>query len=126
MSESIKQQVIEGLELAGLAPGTQQRYLEIIVRFVRRTRTRPQDATEAQVSEYLRGLISQGQCQGTIAPVRGALKFVFEDVLRRDWRLFKKRSPPRAASACPRPPATPIVAASSPPSAAPCTASAWP
>jgi hypothetical protein len=79
-----------GLGVGRPGPGTRQRYLEIIVRFVRRTRARPRDATEAQVAEYLRGLISQGQCQGTIAPVRGALKFVFEDVLRREWRLFKK------------------------------------
>ncbi len=114
MSESIKQQFIEDLQLAGLAPSTQRRYLDIIVRFVNRTRIRPQDATEAQVAEYLLGLINQGQCQGTIAPTRGALRFVFENTLGRRWDLFKKRSPPGVASACPRPIATPSRAASLP------------
>ena len=111
MSSSVKQQVIEDLQMAGLAPATQKMYLAIIVRFVNRTRIRPQDATEAQVAEYLRGLIGQGQCQGTIKPVRGALKFVFQNTLQRQWGLFKKGSPPHIASVCPRPPAMPSAAA---------------
>ena len=126
MSESVKQQVIKGLQLAGLAPSTQQRYLDIIVRFVRRTGTRPQDATEAQVAEYLRRLIARGQCQGTISPVRGALKFVFQDILQRQWGLFKKGSPPRVASVCPRSLTTPSVAASSSPLTTRYTVFAWP
>jgi hypothetical protein len=52
--------------MASLAPATQKMYSAIIEGFVTRTRTRPQDATEAQVAEYLRGLIRQGQCQGTV------------------------------------------------------------
>ena len=121
MSNSVKQQVIEDLQMAGLAPSTQKIYLEIIVRFVRQTRIRPQDATEAQVADYLRGLISQGRCQGTIRPIRSALQFVFQNTLGRQWGLFKKGSPPRVASVCPTPPAAPTAAASSPPSAIPCT-----
>ena len=111
MSSSVKQQVIEDLQMAGLSPGTQKTYLAIIVRFVNRTRIRPQDATEAQVAEYLRGLIQSGQCQGTIKPTRSALQFIFQNTLRRDWGLFKKESPPRVASVCPRPPATRSAAA---------------
>ena len=72
MSNNVKQQLIQDLQMAGLAPSTQKTYLDIVVRFVRRTRTRPQDASEAQVAEYLRGLIGQGQCQGTIKPARSA------------------------------------------------------
>lgn len=111
MSSSVKQQVIEDLRMAGLAPETQKTYLAIIVRFVNRTRIRPQDATEAQVAEYLRGLIQSGLCQGTIKPIRYALQFLFQNTLRRDWGLFKKESPPRVASVCPRLPLTPIAAA---------------
>jgi hypothetical protein len=114
MSSSVKQQVIADMQLAGLAPSTQRTYLDIIVRFVRRTRTRPQDATEAQVAEYLRGLIEQGQCQGTIAPTRGALQFVFQNTLHRPWGLFKKGFLLRVASVCPTRPPTPSVAASLP------------
>ena len=121
MSKSVKQQVIEDLQMAGLAPSTQKIYLEIIVRFVNQTRTRPQDATEAQVADYLRGLIKQGKCQGTIRPIRSALQFVFQNTLGRQWALFKKGSPPRAANACPMPPAPPTAGASSVPSAIPCT-----
>jgi Phage integrase, N-terminal SAM-like domain len=126
MSESVKQQLIQDLQMAGLAPSSQKRYLDIIVRFVNRTRTRPQDATEAQVAEYLRGLISQGQCQGTIAPVRAALQFVFENTLGRQWDLFKKRSPPSVASVFPRPPATASAGASSRRSTRPHAVFAWP
>jgi Phage integrase, N-terminal SAM-like domain len=111
MSSSVKQQVIEDLQMAGLALGTQKMYLAIIVRFVKRTRIRPQDATEAQVAEYLRGLIQSGQCQGTIRPVRSALQFIFQNTLGRPWGLFKKESPPRVASVCPPPLTTESAAA---------------
>ena len=121
MSSSVKQQVINDLQMAGLAPSTQKIYLAVIVRFVNRTRIRPQDATEAQVAEYLLGLIRQGQCQGTIRPVRSALQFVFQNTLARQWGLFKKGSPRRGASVCPTPPAALTAAASSPPSAIRCT-----
>jgi len=121
MSVSVKQQVIEDLQMAGLAPSTRKFYLAVIVRFVNQTRIRPQDATEAQVAEYLRRLINQGKCQGTIRPIRSALQFVFQNTLQRQWGLFKKGSPRRAASVCPTPPAAPTAAASSPPSAIPCT-----
>jgi hypothetical protein len=113
MSNSVKQQLIQDLQMAGLAPSTQKTYLAIVVRFANRTRTRPQDATEAQVAEYLRGLIGQGQCQGTIKTARSALQFVFENTLQRQWGLFKKGSPPSVASVCPRPPAMPSAGASS-------------
>jgi hypothetical protein len=126
MSSSVKQQVIEDLQMAGLAPATQKLYLAIIVRFVNRTRVRPQDATEAQVAEYLRGLIREGQCQGTIQPTRAALRFIFQNTLGRQWGLFKKGSPPSVASDCPTRPATPSAAASSPLCAAPPFASVWP
>ena len=121
MSDSVKQQLIQDLQMAGLAASTQKTYLDIIVRFVRRTRIRPQDATEAQVADYLRGLISQGKCRGTIAPARSALQFVFLNTLGRQWGLFKKGSPPSVASVCPRPPAMPSAAASSPQSTGPRT-----
>lgn len=126
MSVSVKQQVIRDLQMSGLAVSTQKTYLGIIVRFVRQTRTRPQDATEEQVAEYLRGLINGGKCQGTIKPVRTALQFVFENTLQRQWGLFKKRLPPSDASVCPRRPPTPSAAASWLPSVGPCPASVWP
>ena len=94
MSSSVKQQVIEDLQLAGLAPGTQKIYLAIIVRFVNRTRIRPQDASEEQVAQYLRGLIQSGQCQGTIRPVRSALQFIFQNTLGRQWGLFNPTTLP--------------------------------
>jgi hypothetical protein len=115
MSSSVKQQVIEDLQMAGLAAGTRKTYLALIVRFVKRTRIRPQDATEAQVAEYLRGLIQAGQCQGTIRPVRSALQFIFQNTLGRQWGLFKKGSPLRVASVCPTRRAAPTAAASLPP-----------
>jgi hypothetical protein len=100
MSGSIKQQLIRDLQLAGLSPETQKIYLRLVVQFVRRTRTRPQDATEEQVAEYLRGLIQSGQCAGTIRPIRAALQFVFENTLQRHWGLFKKESPPGVGGVC--------------------------
>jgi site-specific recombinase XerD len=101
MSSSVKQQVIEDMKMAGLAPLTQRVYLDAIVRFVNRTRIRPQDATEAQVASYLRQQVERGLSQGTIRPLRSALQFIFLNTLGRQWNLFKKESPADLASVCP-------------------------
>jgi len=126
MSSSVKQQVIADLQMAGLARSTQKTYLDLIVRFVNRTRIRPQDASEDQVAEYLRGLIRQELCQGTIKTTRAALQFVFQNTLGRQWGLFKKRSPRRVGGVCPPLPRTPSAAVSSPPCVVPSIASVWP
>lgn len=123
---SVKQQLIEDLRMAGLSARTCKEYLEIVVRFVNRTRIRPQDATEAQVAAYLRGLIEQGRCQGTIKGARAALRFVFENTLGHRWDLFKKESPRHGACVCPRPLPTRSAGDCWPPCAGPCTASVWP
>jgi hypothetical protein len=98
---SVKQQVIQDLKMAGLSPLTQKMYLEIILRFVRRTGLRPQDASEAQVAGYLREMIGRGLGAGTIIPTKSALRFLFCNTLQRQWDLFKKGSPLPAANACP-------------------------
>lgn len=100
-ASSVKQQVIQDMQLAGLAPGTQKVYLETIVRFVRRTGLRPQDASEAQVAEYLREMVERGLSHGTILPTRYALQFIFSNTLGREWGLFKKGSRRRGASVFP-------------------------
>jgi site-specific recombinase XerD len=121
MSDSVKQQVIRDMEMAGLSASTRRTYLDIIVRFVKRTRIRPQDATEEQVAEYLRGLIQRGYSRGTIAPLYSALRFIFENTLARQWGLFKKRGlPARVESVCRGLLAMARSAASSPPSATRC------
>lgn len=124
MSSSVKQQFLQDMQLAGLAPNTQKVYLGVVLRFVRRSGTRPQHASEQQVARYLRELVERGCCHGTIATARYGLQFIFANTLGRDWGVFKKKSPPAAANACPRPPAMPMSAASWPPSAVRFTGSA--
>jgi hypothetical protein len=125
MSSSVKQQFVQDMKMAGLAPATQEVYLRVVLRFVSRTRIRPQDATERQVADYLREQIQRGLGQGAIRPTKCALQFIFENTLGRQWCLFKKESPPRVASVCPMFPATRNAAASSRPSAGLCIASVW-
>ena len=60
MSSNVKQQFIQDLKMAGLTPSTQQLYLRGVLRFVARTRIRPQDATEGQVTDYLRHGLAGG------------------------------------------------------------------
>lgn len=124
MSSSVKQQFIEDMELAGLSPQTQQIYLGSVLRFVRRTGTRPQHASEAQVAGYLRQLVAAGRCHGTIVTARYGLQFIFTNTLGRDWEVFKKESTPADAGAFPRPPVMPMPADCWPPSAPPSSVSA--
>ena len=79
--------------------------------FVRRTRTRPQDAREDQVAAYLRELVASGKCHGTIRTHRAALVFVFQNTLQREWGLFKKRSALRGDFGCRTHPTMRIAAA---------------
>lgn len=124
MSSSVKQQFIRDMQMAGLAPNTQKVYLAVVLRFLRRTATRPQNAREEQVANYMRGLVEAGRCHGTIATARYGLQFIFTNTLGRDWDVFKKESAPAAANACPRLPAMPMPVACWPPSALRCIASA--
>ena len=125
MSSSVKQQFIQDMQLAGLSPNTQKLYLGVVLRFIRRTGVRPQHASEEQVARYLRGLVEAGRCHGTIVTARYGLQFIFSNTLGRDWDVFKKESPPAAASACPRPPVMPMPVVCWGPSALRCTGSAW-
>ena len=90
MISSVKQQFIQDLKMAGLAPATQELYLRAVLRFVRRTKIRPQDATEGQVADYLREQIQRGLGQGAIRPTKCGLQFIFENTLGRQWPVFKK------------------------------------
>ena len=70
--------------------------------------------THTAITTYLRGQIQRGLCEGSIRPTKCALEFIFQNTLRRQWDLFKKRSPLRAASVCPWCPAMPSADVSSP------------
>ncbi|MBP8305601.1 MAG: phage integrase N-terminal SAM-like domain-containing protein [Phycisphaerae bacterium] len=110
MSSALRQQVIADMKVAGLAPRTQQSYLEAMGRFIRATWIVPEQATEKQVGAYLQALVERGISPGGFKQVRFGLQFLFENTLRRDWGLFKKSAERPSASASPERPPMPIVA----------------
>lgn len=111
MHSSVMQRFTQEMQLSGVSASTQQVYVDTVERFVRRTGLDPLDATEAQVADYLREQIARGLVQNTLVPIKCALQMLFERALDRDWRLFKKGSPPRDGGDCPEFPATAIAAA---------------
>jgi integrase/recombinase XerD len=110
MSSAVRQQVIADMKVAGLAPKTQEAYLQAMERFIRATWMAPEQATEQQVEAYLRAQVERGISQGGFKQARHGLQFLFENTLRRDWELFKKSAEHPSESASPKRPPTATVA----------------
>ena len=99
MSKTLKTQMLEDMERAGLARETRRIYLQAVDAFVRQTWLSPESVTESDLAEYLRQLISAGAARGTFKTARHGLQFLFQNTLGRDWPLFKKNSAPRGKNA---------------------------
>lgn len=90
MSNKIKDQFVRDMQVAGLAPGTQRRYVSSVNVFFRSTWTSPETATERDVQDFLIAQRGLGVARETFRGYRYALQFLFVNTLGRDWPLFKK------------------------------------
>jgi site-specific recombinase XerD len=94
----LRRRMIQDMTLRGLAPSTQQKYIEIIRALSRHYNCRPpQDITEEEVRRYVLYLLeTRGLAKGTVRMHFYAIKFLYQITLRRNWRwlkLMRIRSP---------------------------------
>ena len=90
MPNEIREQFERDMQVAGLQPGTQKRYLSWVDSFFRITWRSAEAVTEEDVRSFLISLRDQGAARGTFRGYRYALQFLFGNTLGRDWALFKK------------------------------------
>lgn len=97
----LRQRFIKDMALAGLTDGTQEAYIDIIIKFVQHCgNVPPQLMTEQQVEQYIDERLAT-VARGTFQVEFAALKSLFYRTLGRDWAIFtKKKSHVPNASDC--------------------------
>lgn len=99
----LRARMIEDMTLAGLAPRTQESYLQAVRRLVKHYRRPPDQIGEEEVRRYLLEMREQGAARGTFKTAHYGIRFLYGRTLGYDWPLFgKKRSASPGRSAFPR------------------------
>jgi hypothetical protein len=95
--------MIEDMQLAGLAPRSQDLYIRSVRRLAAHYRRSPEELSEEEVRAYLLRLRERGVARGTFKTDHYGIRFLYYCTLGREWPLFsKKRFACRRRSACPR------------------------
>ena len=91
MTNTIKEQFVVDMQVAGLVTGSQERYLGCVNAFFKETWLAPDAVTERDVQQFLVSLSDKDVAGETFRGYRFALAFFFGNTLQRDWALFKKK-----------------------------------
>jgi integrase/recombinase XerD len=109
----LRRRMIEDMQLAGLAQGTQEVYIRAVRQLAAHFHLSPERISERQVRDYLiyrRDV--RGIAKGTFQQQFFAIKFLYVNTLAYDWPLLtKKKFANPIANACPSFTATRTAAA---------------
>jgi hypothetical protein len=98
---ALRLRMIEDMQLAGLASGTQASYVQAVRGLAAHYRRAPDQLSEDEVRAYLLGLRERGVARGTFKTQHYGIQFLYRQTLNRDWPLFsKKRFGSPARSGC--------------------------
>ena len=102
---ALRRRMIEDMQLAGLAEGTQKTYLAAVKHLAQAFMVSPDRITEEQVRRHVLRLRDERRvARGTFQTHWHGIKFFYVRTLGVDWPLFmKKKWPSRIKSACPWP-----------------------
>jgi integrase/recombinase XerD len=94
---AMREAMVREMALRGFAARTQKAYVGWMARLVSRTRVPADQLAEAQVRAYLAELSQGGLSSSTLNQAISAIRFFFNDVLRRAWPLeiHYQRAPQR-------------------------------
>lgn len=89
---ALRRRMIEDMELAGLAPGTQKRYLTAVGHLAKAYGRPPDRITEEEVRRHvLRLREERGVARGTFQTHWHGIRFFYLRTLEVDWGLFMKK-----------------------------------
>ncbi|MCZ6643255.1 MAG: site-specific integrase, partial [Gammaproteobacteria bacterium] len=86
---SLRQRMIEDMNLRGLAPRTQERYLHSIKTLAKHYHCPPDELCEEQVRDYLLYMLGpKGYAKNTYKVNLFAIKFLYHRTLGRNWHTL--------------------------------------
>lgn len=89
---ALRRRMIEDMQLAGLAPGTQERYLTGVAQLARAYNRSPDRITEEEVRRHvLRLRDERSVARGTFQTHWHGIRFFYLRTLGVDWGLFLKK-----------------------------------
>jgi len=89
---SLRQRMIDDMELAGYTPGTQQAYIGAVVKLQDHYHVRPDRLSEKQVQQYIFWLRDQKKvAKGTFQSNWAGIKFFYYHTLGVDWPLVTRK-----------------------------------
>ena len=89
---SLRQRMIDDMELAGYTPGTQQAYIGAVVKLQDHYKIRPDKLTEKQVQQYIFWLRDEKKvAKGTFQSNWAGIKFFYYHTLGVDWPLVTRK-----------------------------------
>ena len=98
----MRKRIIEQMGLAGLAPRTQEVYLQGVEALVKHCGNRPpEQLTEEEVRRYILD-VQAVRARGTFKTCYYGIRFFYCQTLDVDWPLFKKRFDFRSKNDCRR------------------------
>jgi site-specific recombinase XerD len=96
---TLRQKMIQDLQLAGLSEGTQERYVRLVRQLADHYHTPPDQLTEKQLREYFLYLKNEKRyAAGTLRGVYAALKFFYTKTAPRAWSTLTNLKVPRQKS----------------------------
>jgi integrase len=96
---TLRQKMIQDLQLAGLSESTQARYVRWVARLAEQFRTSPDQLSEKQVREFILFLKNEKQyAGGTLRGAYAAVKFFYTRTVPRSWKSLENLKVPRQKS----------------------------
>lgn len=96
---TLRQKMIQDLQLAGLCESTQARYVSWIRRLAGHFRTSPDQLSEKQVREFILYLKNEKRyAAGTLRGAYAAVKFFYTRTVPRQWKSLESLKVPRQKS----------------------------
>ena len=88
----LRRRMIEDMQLAGLAAGTQSRYVVAVAQLAREHHRSPDRISEEEVRRYFLRLRDERKvAQGTFRPHWHGIRFFYRSTLGVEWGLFLKK-----------------------------------
>jgi integrase/recombinase XerD len=87
---ALRRRMLEDLQLRGLAPRTQQCYLEAVKHLAQHYRRAPDDISEEELRQYFLYLLNEKQvAESTLRIHLYGIRFFYERTLQRPWPVFE-------------------------------------
>ena len=86
----LRARMIEDMKLAGLAPTTQEIYVQAVRSLAKHYHRSPELLAEEEVRRYLLD-VRERNARGSFKASHYGIQFFYRNTLGKDWTLFKKR-----------------------------------